>query len=37
MTLQQGSKGEVVTQLQTKLQSLGFGHDTIDGDFAKRK
>lgn len=33
MTLQQGSKGEVVTQLQTKLQSLGFGPDIIDGDF----
>jgi len=32
-TLQQGSTGEMVTRLQTKLRSLGFGPDTIDGDF----
>jgi hypothetical protein len=33
MTLQQDSIGERVTQLQTKLQSLGFGPNTVDGHF----
>src|SRR5260370_13683860 len=33
MTLQQGLAGESVRQLQTELQSRGFGPDTIDGDF----
>ncbi len=33
MTLQQGSSGDLVRQLQTALHDAGFGPDTIDGDF----
>src|SRR5258708_21349417 len=35
MTLRQGSSGESVRQLQTELQSRGFGPDRIDGDFGE--